>query len=111
MDQSVISYLTIAVVLTAGTAFLIWIGEQITQFGVGNGISIIIFGGILSSLPSSLIQFYQQSFVGQDDTTLAWLKVIGLIVGMILLTVGAIFVLQAIRKIPIQYAKNSLHND
>ncbi|MGX0345396.1 preprotein translocase subunit SecY [Staphylococcus cohnii] len=105
MDQSVISYLTIAVVLTAGTAFLIWIGEQITQFGVGNGISIIIFGGILSSLPSSLIQFYQQSFVGQDDTTLAWLKVIGLIVGMVLLTVGAIFVLQAIRKIPIQYAK------
>ena len=105
MDQSIISYLTIAVVLTAGTAFLIWIGEQITQFGVGNGISIIIFGGILSSLPSSLIQFYQQSFVGQDDTTLAWLKVIGLIVGMILLTVGAIFVLQAIRKIPIQYAK------
>ena len=105
MDQSVISYLTIAVVLTAGTGFLIWIGEQITQFGVGNGISIIIFGGILSSLPSSLIQFYQQSFVGQDDTTLAWLKVIGLIVGMVLLTVGAIFVLQAIRKIPIQYAK------
>ena len=105
MDQSIISYLTIAVVLTAGTAFLIWIGEQITQFGVGNGISIIIFGGILSSLPSSLIQFYQQSFVGQDDTTLAWLKVIGLIVGMVLLTVGAIFVLQAIRKIPIQYAK------
>ena len=105
MDQSVISYLTIAVVLTAGTAFLIWIGEQITQFGVGNGISIIIFGGILSSLPSSLLQFYQQSFVGQEDTTLAWLKVIGLIVGMILLTVGAIFVLQAIRKIPIQYAK------
>ena len=105
MDQSVISYLTIAVVLTAGTAFLIWIGEQITQFGVGNGISIIIFGGILSSLPSSLIQFYQQSFVGQDDTTLAWLKVIGLVVGMVLLTVGAIFVLQAIRKIPIQYAK------
>src|SRR5699024_11331835 len=77
----------------------------LSQFGVGNCISIIIVGGILSSLPSSLIQFYQQSFVGQDDTTLAWLKVIGLIVGMILLTVGAIFVLQAIRKIPIQYAK------
>lgn len=105
MDQSVLSYLLIAVVLTAGTAFLIWLGEQITQFGVGNGISIIIFAGILSSLPSSLIQFYQQAFVGQDDTSMAWLKVIGLIIGMILLTVGAIFVLQAIRKIPIQYAK------
>lgn len=105
MDQSILSYLLIAVVLTTGTAFLIWLGEQITQFGVGNGISIIIFAGILSSLPSSLIQFYQQAFVGQDDTSMAWLKVIGLIIGMILLTVGAIYVLQAIRKIPIQYAK------
>ncbi|MFQ3709902.1 preprotein translocase subunit SecY [Staphylococcus equorum] len=105
IDQSILSYLLIAVVLTAGTAFLIWMGDQITQFGVGNGISIIIFGGILSSLPSSLIQFYQQSFVGQDDTTMAWLKVLGLIIGMVLLTIGAIFVLQAIRKIPIQYAK------
>ncbi|PKI21858.1 preprotein translocase subunit SecY [Staphylococcus succinus] len=105
MDQSIFSYLLIAVVLTAGTAFLIWLGEQITQFGVGNGISIIIFAGILSSLPSSLIQFYQQAFVGQDDVTMAWLKVLGLIVGMILLTVGAIYVLQAVRKIPIQYAK------
>lgn len=105
MDQSITSYLLIAVVLTAGTAFLIWLGEQITQFGVGNGISIIIFAGILSTLPSSLIQFYQQAFVGQDDVTMAWLKVIGLLVGMVLLTVGAIFVLQAVRKIPIQYAK------
>ncbi|MDH9161417.1 preprotein translocase subunit SecY [Staphylococcus succinus] len=105
MDQSIFSYLLIAVVLTAGTAFLIWLGEQITQFGVGNGISIIIFAGILSSLPSSLIQFYQQAFVGQDDVTMAWLKVLGLVVGMILLTVGAIYVLQAVRKIPIQYAK------
>ncbi|MCG7338309.1 preprotein translocase subunit SecY [Staphylococcus sp. ACRSN] len=105
MDQSIMSYLLIAIVLTAGTAFLIWLGEQITQFGVGNGISIIIFAGILSSIPSALIQFYQQAFVGQDDVTMAWLKVIGLIVGMILLTVGAIYVLQAVRKIPIQYAK------
>ena len=46
------SYLLIAVVLTAGTAFLIWLGDQITQFGVGNGISLIIFAGILSTLPS-----------------------------------------------------------
>ncbi|RIL86499.1 preprotein translocase subunit SecY, partial [Staphylococcus equorum] len=103
--QNVWSYLLIAIVLTTGTAFLMWLGEQITQYGVGNGISIIIFAGILSTLPSALMQFYQQEFIGQDDVTLAWLKVIGLIVGMILLTVGAVFVLQAIRKIPIQYAK------
>ena len=105
VDTSIMSYLLIALVLTAGTAFLLWLGEQITQYGVGNGISIIIFAGILSTLPSSLIQFYQQAFVGQDDTTLAWLKVGGIIVGLILLTIGAIYVLQAVRKIPIQYAK------
>ncbi|EKU48910.1 preprotein translocase subunit SecY [Staphylococcus massiliensis] len=104
-DNTIWSYLLIAIVLTTGTAFLMWLGEQITQHGVGNGISIIIFAGILSTLPASLIQFYQQAFVGQDDTSMAWLKVLGLILGMILLTIGAIYVLQAIRKIPIQYAK------
>ncbi|BCU52934.1 preprotein translocase subunit SecY [Staphylococcus auricularis] len=104
-DKSVASYILIAVVLTTGTAFLMWLGEQITQFGVGNGISIIIFAGILSSLPSSLVQFFQQTFVGQDDTTLAWLKVAALAVGLILLIIGATYVLQAVRKIPIQYAK------
>ncbi|OAW04559.1 preprotein translocase subunit SecY [Staphylococcus epidermidis] len=105
IERSVMSYLLIAVVLTAGTAFLIWLGDQITQFGVGNGISLIIFAGILSTLPSSLEQFAQSVFVGQDDTSLAWLKILGLIVALILLTVGAIFVLEAKRKIPIQYAK------
>ncbi len=105
IEKSVMSYLLIAVVLTAGTAFLIWLGDQITQFGVGNGISLIIFAGILSTLPSSLEQFTQSVFVGQDDTSLAWLKILGLIVALILLTVGAIFVLEAKRKIPIQYAK------
>ena len=105
MDKSIMSYLLIAVVLTAGTAFLIWLGDQITQFGVGNGISLIIFAGILSTLPSSIEQFGQSLFVGQDDTSLAWLKIVGLVVALILLTVGAIFVLEAKRKIPIQYAK------
>ena len=105
IEKSVMSYLLIAVVLTAGTAFLIWLGDQITQCGVGTGISLIIFAGILSTLPSSLEQFAQSVFVGQDDTSLAWLKILGLIVALILLTVGAIFVLEAKRKIPIQYAK------
>lgn len=105
MEKSVMSYLLIAAVLTAGTAFLIWLGDQITQFGVGNGISLIIFAGILSTLPSSIEQFAQSVFVGQDDTSLAWLKIVGLVVSLILLTIGAIFVLEAKRKIPIQYAK------
>ena len=104
-DNNIGSYLLIAIVLTTGTAFLMWLGEQITEHGVGNGISIIIFAGILSVLPSALIQLYQQRFTGSQDTTLAILELVGLIIFLLLLTAFAVFVLQAVRKIPIQYAK------
>lgn len=109
-NSNVWNFLLIAIVLTAGTAFLVWLGEQITVRGVGNGISIIIFGGILSSIPSSLTQYYQQRFVGADDTTMAIIEAIGILVGMIILTAIAVFFLQAIRKIPIQYAKRTTAN-
>ena len=56
------TYLYIATVLTAGTAFLMWLGEQITAKGVGNGISILIFGGIAAAIPSVISQVYQQQF-------------------------------------------------
>ena len=104
-DNNIASYLLIALVLTTGTAFLMWLGEQITEHGVGNGISIIIFAGILSVLPSALIQLYQQRFTGGQDNTMAILEMVGLIAFLLLLTAFAVFVLQAVRKIPIQYAK------
>ena len=56
------TYLLIAVVLTAGTAFLMWFGEQITSKGVGNGISIIIFAGIVAGIPTVVNQIYVQQF-------------------------------------------------
>ena len=56
------TYLYIATVLTAGTAFLMWLGEQITAKGVGNGISIIIFAGIAAAIPSVISQMYAQQF-------------------------------------------------
>lgn len=104
-DNNIASYLIIAVVLTTGTAFLMWLGEQITAHGVGNGISIIIAGGILAMMPNALLQFYQQRFVGADDITMAVLELLGLIVFVLLLTAFVVFVLQAVRKIPVQYAK------
>ena len=104
-DQSVWGYLLIAIVLTTGTAFLMWLGEMITQHGVGNGISIIIFAGILAVIPDALIQLYQQNFVGADNTTMAVLQVVGLFVFLVLITALSVFILQAVRKIPIQYAK------
>lgn len=104
-DNNVGSYLLIALILTTGTAFLMWLGEQITAHGVGNGISIIIFAGILGALPSALIQLYQSRFTGNADTTMAVLQIAGIVIFLILLTAFAVFILQAIRKIPVQYAK------
>ncbi|MFB9860588.1 preprotein translocase subunit SecY [Salinicoccus siamensis] len=104
-NNNIASYLLIALVLTTGTAFLMWLGEQITTHGVGNGISIIIFAGILGILPSSIIQLYQQKFLGADDTTVAVLQMVGLFILLVLITAFAVFILQAVRKIPVQYAK------
>src|SRR5690625_1303710 len=55
-------FTTIALVLTAGTAFLMWLGEQITEHGVGNGISVIIFAGIVAEIPNMVNQLYEQFF-------------------------------------------------
>ena len=104
-DNNIAAYLIIAIVLTTGTAFLMWLGEQITTHGVGNGISIIIAAGILAMMPNAMLQYYQQRFVGADDITMAVLELLGLIVFVLLLTAFVVFILQAVRKIPVQYAK------
>lgn len=100
------TYLLIALVLTAGTAFLMWLGEQITAKGVGNGISIIIFAGIVAGIPNGINQIYAQQLQNAGDQL--FLKIIVLLliaVAVLAIVVGVIFVQQALRKIPIQYAK------
>lgn len=100
------TYALIAIVLTAGTAFLMWLGEQITENGIGNGISIIIFAGIVAAIPTSIQQIYQTQFVdagGALFLNLVKLVIIALVV--IALIAGVIFVQQGVRKIPVQYAK------
>ncbi|BDH63642.1 protein translocase subunit SecY [Lysinibacillus sp. PLM2] len=105
-DTSVMSYLTIAIVLTAGTAFLLWLGEQITAHGVGNGISIIIFAGIVAAIPTAVNQVYAQQIEGAGDQLFIKIIVLVLLVLILLaIVVGVIYVQQALRKIPIQYAK------
>lgn len=101
------TYITIAIVLTAGTAFLMWLGEQITANGIGNGISMIIFAGIVAGIPTTARQIIAQRFVGETNTFIQILTVALIILAIIVLIVGVIFVQQAIRKIPIQYAKQN----
>jgi len=108
VDPGITTYLLIALVLTAGTAFLMWLGEQITAKGVGNGISIIIFAGIVSALPQTVNQVYAQQLQDAGDALFMRIVVIVLIVlAVIAMVVGVIFIQQALRKIPIQYAKRT----
>lgn len=101
------TYTIIAIVLTAGTAFLMWLGEQITEKGIGNGISIIIFAGIVAAIPGATNQLYQSLFTGEnaDLLFLNILKLIIIAVVIVAIIAGVIFVQQGIRKIPVQYAK------
>ena len=102
--------------LVAGTALLMWLGEQITNKGIGNGISMIIFIGIISSLPSAITTMYNlilpiigytaagEAIRGAFSTT-GLLTSLGIIVGAIVLVAGVVFVQEAERRVPVQYAK------
>lgn len=91
---------------TAGTAFIMWIGEQINEFGIGNGISLIIFTGIVSRAPKAATAIYEYSKIISDDSlVISALFVIGVVLVFLAVLVGVIWVQQAERRIPIQYAK------
>ena len=91
--------------LVAGTAFLMWLGEQITNKGIGNGISVIIFVGIISSLPTAVTMLYRLIFTTAGFSTAGLLLSLGIILGAILLVAGVVFVQEAERRVPVQYAK------
>ena len=91
--------------LVAGTALLMWLGEQITSKGIGNGISIIIFVGIISSMPSVLTTLYRLMFTLEGFSTTGLLLSLGIIIGAIILVAGVVFVQEAERRVPVQYAK------
>ena len=91
--------------LVTGTALLMWLGEQITSKGIGNGISLIIFIGIISSLPNALKTLYQLAFTSAGFSTTGLLLALGIIFGAILLVAAVVFVQEAERRIPVQYAK------
>ena len=105
-EEGILTYVTISIVLTAGTAFLVWLAEQITAHGVGNGISVVIFAGIVAALPTAANQIYAQQIEDAGDALFINIVVLALLALILLaVVVGVIYVQQALRKIPIQYAK------
>ncbi|WP_211749533.1 preprotein translocase subunit SecY [Paenibacillus sp. Marseille-Q4541] len=109
-NATFIDYVVIAIVLTAGTSFLMWLGEQITEKGIGNGISIIIFAGIVSTVPNVIRTTVESEFIQADQVFMNTLKVIIVALVLLLTVVGVIYIQQAIRKIPVQYAKRVVGN-
>ncbi|MFZ5875117.1 MAG: preprotein translocase subunit SecY [Nitrospirota bacterium] len=89
------------ITITAGTAFLMWLGEQITERGIGNGISLIIFAGIVANIPSALVNTYNLWEAGQLNS----MFLLALGVMMVGVTAAIVFLESGRRKIPVQYAK------
>lgn len=95
-------YATIGIVCTAGTAFLVWMGERITEKGVGNGVSMIIFASICSQVPRVVVDMFSGVFV--QGYYAWWIIPVMLIFALVIIT-GVVLVDRAVRRIPVQYAK------
>lgn len=89
------------ILMTAGTIFMMWLGEQITERGIGNGISLIIFVGIIDRLPYAFLDEYQVVASGARSIIVELI----IIAGLVLIIAGVVLVTQAMRRIPVQYAK------
>ena len=103
-QQGIWPALVIIVSFVAGSAFVMWLGEQITEFGVGNGISMILFAGIISRIPSAVSTGY--ATLRADPTK--WWAILLVVVGVLALIVLIVWVNGAERRIPVQYAKRQV---
>ena len=104
-NEGLLTFFIITLTFTAGTAFVVWLGEQITEKGIGNGVSLIIFAGIISSIPSGAMMIYNQ-FLATGVRSLANIIIaIAIVIVAILAVVLVVFFDAAERRIPVQYAK------
>lgn len=101
VDKSAFASITIIMVLTAGTVFLMWLGEQINEYGIGNGISLIIFAGIVDRFPT----FVRNTYAQVSEGAISGVAVLTLLIVSIMLVMVIILFEQGVRKIPVQYAK------
>ena len=103
-SESVWAGIVIVVSFVAGSCFVMWMGEQITEFGIGNGISMILFAGILSRIPTAVTTMYSNLVAG----TMKWWMVLLVLAGVLALVVLIVFISNAERRIPVQYAKRQV---
>ena len=104
VDYNAMNVITAIATMTAGSAFLMWVGERITENGIGNGISIVLVINIISRIPTDLANLFQQFVIGKAPAT-AVLAVVIIFAVIILMVILVIILNDATRKIPVQYAK------
>lgn len=102
-----IEYVEISIILTAGTAFLLWLGDQITNKGLGNGISLIIMAGIINTVPNMMVEAFKNLVLNGNNTLIGVVSFIVFILLYVGIVIGVIFVTDAERRIPIQYSNRS----
>lgn len=100
-------YVRISIILTAGTAFLLWIGDQITQKGVGNGLSLIIMAGIVARLPYMFTEAFKTFVLDNDNLFIGIVSFAVYILIYIAIVVGVVFINESERRIPIQYSNKT----
>ena len=105
IDKTFITGFLVVLSFVAGTSLLMWLGEQITAKGVGNGISMIIFIGIIAGLPRGVVTIYKLVMTSAGFSTTGLLIALAIIIGAILIVAGVVFVTEAERRVPVQYAK------
>ena len=105
VDESFLTESLVVFGLIVGTSILMWLGEQITSKGIGNGISIIILVGIISGLPTGISTLWNLIMTSEGFSTVGLLITLGVIIGAIILVAGVVFVQQAERRVPVQYSK------
>jgi len=105
---SALEYVKIAIILTGGTAFLLWMGDQMTQKGIGNGVSLLIMAGIISSIPNMFIETFQALILATEASLLIGIiSFIIFVLVYIAIIVGIIYIEKSERRIPIQYANQT----
>ncbi len=111
VDGKVSTYLYVATILTAGTMFLLWVADRISMFGIGNGISMIIFAGIISNYPTMFTNIFRALVGGSPENPASFtglLFFLAYVTAFLIIILGVIIMSNAVRKIPIQYTSSNM---
>ena len=106
-EAATFDYIKMSVILTAGTAFLLWLGDQVTQKGVGNGLSLIIMAGIVVSIPYMMEEAFKTFVLGNENLFIGIISFLVYLAIYFAIVVGVVFISESERRIPIQYANKT----